>query len=1751
MTTLLSRENSKFICAVSLLGCLLVAGPARAEDWPSYGRDAKRSASTEEKLTVPLRAVWEYTSAQAPRPSWPEPGVEMHRLDFDYTFHPIVAGGLVLFGSSADDAVRALDLSSGALRWQFTADGPVRFAPQVADGQCYVASDDGFVYCLSAATGELVWKFRAALNDRRVLGNGRMISRWPCRAGVLVDGGVVYVAAGMWPTEGIFLYALDARNGKPIWCNDTSGGMFMAYPHGGSLAIGGVAPQGYLLASADKLLVPTGRSVPAVFDRATGRFLYMRTAENRADGGWWATIAGDLFYGRTHGNKWKRAIRGEPFGPQDGDGMKPFSLASGDAGEPLPDREFVVGAGDCLFAAGSGAVEALQNGKAQWKVEHPRVYSLARAGNVLLVGGRGTISALRLEDGSLAWRGTVDGEARGIAVANGRLVVVTERGAITCFAPGTDGAGEKLIAVKPAVDGSEKEMAKAELPGVALDRLTGGYALILGDGNEPFTQMVLKQTGLHVIRVYTDRQKVVEARAKFLDRTALYGTRIAVQHIDDLAALPYPDFFANLVVVTGSVTGLSGAELYRVLRPCGGMMLFPGLPADAATALIRSADVPARETRSEGGRPMVVRGKLPGAWDWDSEVTSDERLKWPLELLWFGGPGPSRMPNRHGALLPVTANGRYFVAGRKDLIAVDAYNGCELWSKEIPDLLSKLGVLAADDDTVYVNFSDACLAIDAQTGVEKRTYRKEVKDTGTSKDGTWDERPPQARISRGLPVPAAGGQRTDPLSGKSTSMSYKRAYGCGSFISSATMHFFRSATFGIYDLKDDSGLRNFSGARPGCALSMIPSQGLLIANEGSGGCVCSYNFQTSFALAPARQARLEDWAVYFDNPGYEITRRAALNLGAPGDRRDENRLLWLGMPRPTTGLQLRCKMEIDPALGPNRINVDHIPIQGTHSPWIYGSAIYGLQRLTLDLEAFGNTVSLETARPPVMDGKLDDACWDGQFPLSVPDKKTVIAQTAVELPGSGDPQSGSGSGHDAPAAALSPAAPAPARLQRTAVFLRHDAKCLYLGYREPSMVDRQGKMTPWKSKLAGEDAPVWEDDSCEIAISNDRKEPCLHLGMSASGARYDGLWTGVDPYPVFDIPRLDHVEIDGKADDWSDRGFKVLGLADMEGNMRLPENFDPSFRLGWNEKGLLMLFHVRDNAVVDYSAQAAMWMKDSIELFMAENRDSQNRFHLCIGPGADGRQPKARAFFWDRRIQKGGAPLVADVKGARTPDGYLVEMLLPWSNLGITPTPGREVALQTMVNDADTVKGGANDWFRAVWHPDGHTEFKPKALHRLRLADQPGPTVQLERGGAPDKLGLVKSMAACAIPPVDTPRLDGITVDGKLDDWGERGFQQISMAAQDGSMRHPQNFDPSFRLGWNERGLLLAARIRDQTIVVDPDAERFWRKDSIEIFMTPKVGSKESIQLVLAPPEGVAPSQLRFQLQDNRGKAMAARGKPTVEVMGCRTKDGYLFEALIPWENLGIRPDPGTGFALQMFFNDADDTAPYPGDWFRTAWFPQGHAGWNPLAFHHVRLAAVPTKPVQFTRGERVNEDLVRAAEPFPWPMPSAQRGKAGEDSQWNGQWTGAVHADESAFACELAIPWETLERAGLKRDHLIVDFSRRGRIVEPPSWSFVPVDFRQTAASPARPYTVRLHFAELNEIGVGERVFDVKLQGKEVLTAFDVVKEAGGVRRALVKEFPHITASTQLLLELTPKNPKADWNTAPILNGLEVIAEE
>ena len=307
--------------AKAVLVALSCALPCMAADWPMWRYDANHSAASPEELPAELHLQWQRVM-HVPRPAFPE---DM-RLCVDISYEPVAMGNMLFVPSMVTDSVAAIDTASGAVKWRFYTAGPVRFAPVAWQGKVYFASDDGNLYCVHAPTGTLAWTFNGLSEDRqahRLLGNGRVVSRWPARGGPVIANGTVYFAKGFWPNEGVFVYALDAETGKRIWANDELGWIKDGLIDHGLRRDAGLSPLGYLTVMGDKLVVPSGRSFPAFLDRRAGKMEPYSTGWGGRDAlakGCWhqSGINGFLFQGGdVHALDGEAAAVAGPFEPKE------------------------------------------------------------------------------------------------------------------------------------------------------------------------------------------------------------------------------------------------------------------------------------------------------------------------------------------------------------------------------------------------------------------------------------------------------------------------------------------------------------------------------------------------------------------------------------------------------------------------------------------------------------------------------------------------------------------------------------------------------------------------------------------------------------------------------------------------------------------------------------------------------------------------------------------------------------------------------------------------------------------------------------------------------------------------------------------------------------------------------------------------------------------------------------------------------------------------------------------------------------------------------------------------------------------------------------------------------------------------------------------------------------------------------------------------------------------------------------------
>ncbi len=170
----------------------------RNDSWPTYRHDGTRGGATPAQAPTDLKPLWTAKVTTEPSP-------------------PVIADGKVFVSDVHAHTLYALDAGSGRVVWRYVAGGRVDSPPTWHKGLVLFGSRDGWVHCLRASDGVLVWRFKD-LPDKTICAFGRLESAWPVCGSVLVKDDTAYFAAGRssFLDGGIFLYALDPSTGQVI-----------------------------------------------------------------------------------------------------------------------------------------------------------------------------------------------------------------------------------------------------------------------------------------------------------------------------------------------------------------------------------------------------------------------------------------------------------------------------------------------------------------------------------------------------------------------------------------------------------------------------------------------------------------------------------------------------------------------------------------------------------------------------------------------------------------------------------------------------------------------------------------------------------------------------------------------------------------------------------------------------------------------------------------------------------------------------------------------------------------------------------------------------------------------------------------------------------------------------------------------------------------------------------------------------------------------------------------------------------------------------------------------------------------------------------------------------------------------------------------------------------------------------------------------------------------------------------------------
>ncbi|MFN7878236.1 MAG: PQQ-binding-like beta-propeller repeat protein [Pirellula sp.] len=735
------------------------------EDWPQWRFDSQRRAASNNRLPTEFSVLWEkrYTARVQ---AWDDP-LNQDLMTFDKNFEPIALNGKLFVPFNEECKLVALDIQSGKSLWTFYAEGPIRFAPAGWKDKLFVVSDDGFLYCLSEADGSVLWKYSPAPSTQKVIGNRRVISAWPARGGPTVRDNTVYFASSIWPFMGTFICALDAETGTIKWMNDSTGSQYIKQPHSAP-AFAGVAPQGFLVATEKHLVVPGGRSVPAVFDRATGQLKYFEiNAGGKGTGGAFVAADNTHFYVHTR-QKGTRAFDLET-------GLKTAFLPN----EPVIAEKLVYSAEIenekpiIRVYAANQPVDTKRDVLGEIAANGTRDLILVQD-HLVAVGPR-TIEVIKLESDAagLATRGIVVRtiETRfptaRIIVASNTLVAVDEFGGLTAYGVLSE-ENVQLVAddpnrVIPELTSERLSPSllteRQKLYGILSQCDAQGYAYWYGDCSQEQFAALCDVNPFEQWCVVLPADRNPADLHDHLDRMQ-HRSKVTLfcAHPEQFRA---PQFTGNLVVVAETWIEKNGVEtlrkIYETVRPYGGAMVVlcrPNADKTAIAASLQSLQLEQSEVKIHSDGIVVYRmGKLPGSADWthqygdiaNSIKSNDSRVKLPLGVLWFGASSNLDVLPRHGHGPPEqVVGGRLFIEGMNSLSARDVYTGRVLWKRNFENLgtydvyydatyentpldpkYNQVHIPGANgrgtnyvvtEERIYLVVGDTCKLIDPQTG---------------------------------------------------------------------------------------------------------------------------------------------------------------------------------------------------------------------------------------------------------------------------------------------------------------------------------------------------------------------------------------------------------------------------------------------------------------------------------------------------------------------------------------------------------------------------------------------------------------------------------------------------------------------------------------------------------------------------------------------------------------------------------------------------------------------------------------------------------------------------------------------------------------------------------------------------------------------------------------------------------------------------------------------------------------------------
>jgi len=199
---------------------------------------------------------------------------------------------------------------------------------------------------------------------------------------------------------------------------------------------------------------------------------------------------------------------------------------------------------------------------------------------------------------------------------------------------------------------------------------------------------------------------------------------------------------------------------------------------------------------------------------------------------------------------------------------------------------------------------------------------------------------------------------------------------------------------------------------------------------------------------------------------------------------------------------------------------------------------------------------------------------------------------------------------------------------------------------------------------------------------------------------------------LYSFPKAEGIVIDGSIEEWTNKGLLIPLIANNKGIIN-HESFSSKVSMTWDQNNFYFFAEITDDSIFQDKATPT-WKNDGIELFISSRKGSEAMLQYLILPSITKGVNESVVNKLDYRTGVATSN-VKDLKmvSKLIPNGYRVEIGLPFSALNLKPQNGDTIAFNFYISDAD----GLEKCNKYSWHYNSETYLNHDALYELILTD--------------------------------------------------------------------------------------------------------------------------------------------------------------------------------------------------------------------------------------------------------------------------------------------------------------------------------------------------------------------------------------------------------------------------------------------------